>query len=181
MKAIGVISDTHGSLLAWERAWKIWGEDVDAIIHCGDVLYHGPKNSIPDGYDTLALPKAINSSPVPVLIARGNCDAQVDQDLIKWPMTSPFLSVWWNGRYILTSHGTNFSYVRETASEFSPNLVITGHTHVASLVEEKGMIFLNPGSASLPKGRDPESVALLTEQDISIITLHGDVLHRQPW
>ena len=180
MKAIGVISDTHGSLNSWERAWKVWGE-IDAVIHCGDIIYHGPKNVLPEGYDTLALPKAINASPVPVIIARGNCDADVDQDLIKWPFMSPFASLWWEGRYILVSHGANFSNVRELAEKFKPRLVITGHTHVGSLVEENGIIYLNPGSASLPKGRDPESVALLTDREISIITLQGNILHRQPW
>lgn len=180
MNTIGVISDTHGSLSAWEKAWNIWS-DVEAVIHCGDILYHGPKNVIPEGYDTLALPSAMNRSEVPILIARGNCDADVDQDLIKWPLLSPFLTIWWQGRYILVSHGTDFSKIRSLALEFKPHLVITGHTHVASLIVENEIIYLNPGSASLPKGRDPESVATLTEREIRIITLQGDVLHRQEW
>lgn len=180
MDSIGVISDTHGSLHSWDRALKVWGP-VTAIIHCGDVLYHGPKNPIPDGYDTLALPRSINNSEIPVLIARGNCDADVDQGLLKWPMLSPYVVLWWNGRYIIVSHGTNFSALRELADGFKPELVIYGHTHVASLVEDDGIIYLNPGSSSLPKGRDPASVALLTARDISIITLSGHILYSQRW
>lgn len=180
MKALGVISDTHGSLKAWKRAWNVWG-NIDAVIHCGDILYHGPKNSLPEGYDTLALPKAMNSSPVPLLIARGNCDAEVDQDLIKWPIMSPFVTIWWEGRFIMASHGSDFSKLRDLAHDFKPHIVITGHTHIASLQIEDGITYLNPGSASLPKGRDPESVALVTRDEIRIVTLHGDILHRQQW
>jgi len=180
MGRIGIISDTHGSVSAWEKAMDLWKEP-QFIIHCGDVLYHGPQNPLPSGYDTVSLPQKINSSPVPVLIARGNCDSEADQQMIKWPMIAPYLNIWWEGKHIIVSHGTNFSRLRELISLFSPDLVITGHTHVASIVRENNVYFLNPGSASLPKGRDPASVAFLAGSEIVIQTLEGIVLHRQNW
>jgi len=177
---IGIISDTHGSVSAWEKAVALWKEP-QFIIHCGDVLYHGPKNPLPHDYDTSSLPQKINASPVPVLIARGNCDSEADQQMIKWPMMAPYLNIWWERKHIIVSHGTHFSRLRELIIPFSPDLVVTGHTHVASIVREGEVYFLNPGSASLPKGRDPASVALLTRSEIIIQTLDGLVLHRQGW
>jgi len=180
MNRIGVISDTHGSVRAWEKAMEIL-EDPDLIIHCGDVLYHGPLNPIPYDYNTLSLPELINNSAVPVLIAKGNCDAEVDQQVIKWPIMAPYVHLWWHGRHILASHGTHFSNLREQMALFKPDLVITGHTHVASLVREGSIMYLNPGSASLPKGRDPASIAIVSTSQITIQTLDGVLLHRQDW
>ena len=180
MTRIGVISDTHGSVSSWEKALQVWG-DIDLIIHCGDVIYHGPSNALPEDYNTKSLPSLINSSQVPVLIAKGNCDSEVDQQVIKWPIMSPYIVVWWEGRLLMATHGTSFTKTREDSRKFAPDLVLTGHTHIASLTEEDGTLYLNPGSASLPKGRDPASVAILEPEGIIIRTLNGDMLYHQKW
>lgn len=177
---IGVISDTHGSLPAWTRAWKCWG-DPDLVIHGGDVLYHGPRNPLPEGYSPAELAEAMNQSPVPVLISKGNCDADVDGMVLQWPVGSSQVILWWEGRLILVEHGEDFSSFRDRALRCKASLAISGHTHVASIVREGKTIFLNPGSASLPKGKDPASVALLDREGITILTLDGAVLHREKW
>ncbi len=76
---IGLIADTHGNLEGWQQANEIVLGGADIIVHCGDVLYHGPKFSPVAGYDPAGLAEAINQTPVPVLIARGNADSDVDQ------------------------------------------------------------------------------------------------------
>ncbi len=76
---LGIISDTHGNLRAWQAALAVWGE-VDMILHAGDVLYHGPKNPLPEGYGPRELSEAMNASPVPLLFAQGNCDAEEDAE-----------------------------------------------------------------------------------------------------
>jgi len=76
---IGFISDTHGGLAGWQEAMAGPFAEADLIIHCGDLLYHGPRNPMPKGYDPAALAQAMNASPAPLLIARGNCDSDVDQ------------------------------------------------------------------------------------------------------
>jgi len=177
---LGIISDTHGDLRGWTEARKIWGE-VDAVLHAGDVFYHGPRNPLPEEYGPKSLAKALNEFPMPLFIARGNCDAPVDQNMIRWPLLSSLVPLWWREKLIFLSHGENFSEVRELALRCGADLLITGHTHVASVQREERTIFLNPGSASLPKGRDPASVALLDLREIVIVTLGGDVLHREPW
>lgn len=177
---VGIISDTHGSLPAWIKAWDVW-HDAGLVIHAGDVLYHGPRNSLPEGYSPAELAEAMDLSPVPVLISRGNCDSDVDGMVLRWPLDSRQLVLWWDNRLILVEHGEDFSSFRARALHCGAALAISGHTHVASIVREGTTLFLNPGSASLPKGRDPASVARLDTGGITILTLDGDVLHREKW
>ena len=96
-------------------------------------------------------------------------------------MADPFLFLWWEGRLVLAGHGTDFSEIRGKGLAYGAHLVITGHTHVGSLVRERNTIFLNPGSASLPMGRDPASVALLDGEGIRLLTLGNALLHFEPW
>ena len=81
-KKIGVLSDTHGSFPAWQKALALFGPEVRTVLHAGDVLYHGPRNSIPGGYTPADLLEAINGFQRDggrVLLAEGNCDAAVDR------------------------------------------------------------------------------------------------------
>jgi putative phosphoesterase len=177
---LGIISDTHGNLRAWQAALAVWGE-VDMILHAGDVLYHGPKNPLPEGYGPRELAEAMNASPVPLLFAQGNCDAEEDARVLRWPLDTRTAVLWWRGMLVLMRHGENFSAFRDLALRCGARLAVSGHTHVGSVVREEGTIFLNPGSASLPKGRDPASCAIADGEGISILTLEGTLLHHEPW
>ncbi|HHW29057.1 MAG TPA: phosphodiesterase, partial [Syntrophomonadaceae bacterium] len=87
---IGIISDTHGSLSSWQKVMSTLFRDVDLIIHAGDLLYHGPRNPLPDNYQPRGVAEAVNSLTVPFVIAQGNCDAEVDQMMINWPLQAPY-------------------------------------------------------------------------------------------
>ncbi|MDL2298612.1 phosphodiesterase [Synergistaceae bacterium OttesenSCG-928-D05] len=176
---IGIMSDTHGSLPAWRKALDRFG-DVEAILHAGDVLYHGPRNTIPGGYTPADLADAMRAYQGTLMIARGNCDADVDQMVLNRPL-SPYVTLWWQEKKILVMHGDNFALFRQLALDFKADLAISGHTHIASLIRENGTIFLNPGSTTLPKGKDPASVAVVCERGPSIFTLDGELLHRESW
>ncbi len=177
---IGVISDTHGDIQAWRAAWRIWG-DIDFVLHAGDVLYHGPRNPLPRDYAPADLAEAINNSEVPLFVARGNCDSDVDAMVLDCPLESRQVVVCWEGKLIFMEHGDNFSRFRERALRCEADLAICGHTHVGSVVREGKTLFLNPGSASLPKGRDPASVAFIDREGLSVVTLDGELLDRESW
>ena len=168
---LGVIADTHGHEEAWEKALQIWG-DVDGVLHAGDVLAADVSTE---------LAEMIRRAPFPVIISRGNCDPAGDEELLRRPLLSPYATVWWNGKIILCGHGNAFRELRNSALLCAADLVVYGHTHVASIVREGRTIFLNPGSAALPKGRDPASAAVVDGEGISIFTLEGRDLHREPW
>ncbi|NLV82752.1 MAG: phosphodiesterase [Synergistaceae bacterium] len=176
---LGIMSDTHGSLPAWKAALSLFG-DVDAILHAGDVIYHGPRNMIPGGYTPADLAEEIKNYKDTLLISRGNCDADVDLMLID-KLAPQYITAWWNGKKILMMHGDNFPLLRKMAFDYDADLAISGHTHIASLIREGNTIFLNPGSTTIPKGKDSASVAIVDENVISILTLTGEVLYSEQW
>ncbi len=167
----GVISDTHGSLTAWQNAYHSCFQNVDAIIHCGDVLYHGPRNPLPEGYNPQGLAMELQKIRQPLIFAKGNCDAEVDQLLIEYPLESPYAHIFTPGLRMLVTHGHHWNPEQPPSSlKKGYDLIISGHTHLPVLKKESGMILLNPGSPSLPKN-DPKipTVAIIEPDHIRII------------
>ncbi len=151
---IGVISDTHGSAAAFKEVVEGLFSDVDFIIHCGDICYHGARNPLPSGYDTSALARHINEISIPIAICKGNCDSEVDQMVIKHPIMSPYLIFQFGRLRILAHHGHLFSdqEISALTNVWGISLCISGHTHIPRLEKQGSTFFLNPGSPSLPKG-----------------------------
>jgi len=149
---IGVISDTHGNVSAWQKAIKLLG-DVDLILHAGDVLYHPPRLSPGEGYDIPELARLINKCPIPVIIARGNCDAEVYQELLEIPTLSPYAFVYFGEKAIVMSHGHALTNERmaEIASRYRADIIITGHTHIPVVERIGRAIHINPGSPTHSK------------------------------
>ncbi len=171
---IGVISDTHGSVDAWERAINGPFRDMDLIIHAGDILYHGPRNPFPQGYKGNDLADAINSSKIPILVTKGNCDSAVDQAVLRVPIQTPYLFLQLEGLRIMATHGDDLSDedMVNLAEQYGVKLLIHGHTHVPRLLIRKGHIILNPGSPSLPKQEDSiPTVAVVEGDTIRIVSL----------
>jgi uncharacterized protein len=166
---IGVISDTHGSLTMWQQVMAHYFKKVDLIIHCGDVLYHGPRNPLPKGYAPAELAQAINMVRQPMIFAKGNCDAEVDQLLINFPLQAPFAQVFTPQWQILVHHGHSLSE-NELPTWTEPyNLIISGHTHLPILKQKGSCVLLNPGSPALPKNEEKApTVALIDNQTIQI-------------
>ncbi len=149
---IGVLSDTHGSTESLTKAQEIFN-DCGVIFHAGDVLYHGPRNPLPAGYDPQQLSEQINNLAAPIFIARGNCDAEVDELVLQAPLLTPYFYSYMEGLKILLLHGTGYneSNLVELGLKYGVNVVIFGHTHIPVLKEESGVVLLNPGSPALPK------------------------------
>ncbi|MGE5552394.1 MAG: phosphodiesterase [Betaproteobacteria bacterium] len=181
---IGVISDTHGSLTAWREAFNRYFSDADLIIHCGDLFYHAPRNPLPEGYAPLALAEALNECPVPLVIARGNCDSAVDESLLRWPLASPVAFTRWEGKTILAWHeGEVAPGVAELLERHKPDLLLVGHTHKGRVWREGTCLCLNPGSPSLsklPEGRP--TVGVIDDQGARVLDLtDGSVVGTSEW
>jgi len=153
---IGIIADTHGDLAGWRRAMELALGDADIIVHCGDVLYHGPKFEPTEGYAPKALAEAINASRVPVLIVRGNGDSDVDQLVLDVPVQSPYVFAQVEGLRILAAHG-HIQPPEELvplAQGWGIDLLLTGHTHVPMIASHEGLTHVNPGTVTYPLAQD---------------------------
>lgn len=173
---VGVISDTHGNIDAFRKALELFG-DADMIVHAGDVLYHPPRLGCGDGYDIPAFVDALNSLEVPLVMAQGNCDPQVYEELLQLPSQSQYAYVSLQNLCIVANHGhllTQDSMI-ELGKRYRADYFISGHTHVPMLEDVGGLILMNPGSPAIPKyevdGRLVPSVGIITESGASIIDL----------
>jgi len=149
---LGIISDTHGNVAGWDRAVEVALDASDLIVHCGDVLYHGPKFTPADGYDPMTLAGRINDSQVPVLIARGNGDSDVDQLVLEVPVQSPYCFAQVEGLRILAAHG-HIQPPEELvplAQRWSIDLLLTGHVHVPVMARYGDLLHVNPGTVTYP-------------------------------
>ncbi|OPJ56489.1 phosphodiesterase [Alkalithermobacter paradoxus] len=168
---IGVMSDTHGSLKYFEKALDVL-KDCDYILHGGDILYHGPRNPLPDGYSPMDLSKKINTLNN-IIFTCGNCDSDVDQMVITHPIQTPYVFLELGKFRMFMCHG----YKKEKeefiqmAKNFKSNIFISGHTHIKELYKDGDLIVLNPGSTSIPKD-DSHSVAIIEDTYISLIDIN---------
>ena len=180
---IGIVSDTHGHEGRYRLAFDKFFKDVDLIIHCGDVLYHGPRNPMLADYNPAKLAEFINESPVPVVIAKGNCDSEVDTLVLNNPIEAPYAHVFADGFRIVAVHGHTVetdAAKDKMASHVKADIFITGQIHTNVLEKRGGTIFVNPGSPSLSKREDKRStvaVADLSAKNIKIFDIDdGEVL-----
>jgi putative phosphoesterase len=174
---IALMSDTHGSVTAFNKSVQLV-QNCDFILHAGDVLYHGPRNPLPEGYDPKELADAINKLDVPFICAAGNCDATVDQAMLSVPIQAPYASVFVENIRILVTHGHESTEVDlfHLAEKWNINVVITGHTHVKRIEKRGKTTFINPGSCALPKDGIP-SIGLIEDFKITLINLDsGEII-----
>jgi len=170
---IAILSDTHGSLSAFNRALEVAGS-CDFIIHAGDILYHGPRNPLPEGYNPRELANAINSLNVPFIAAAGNCDAPIDQVLLSVPIQAPYALLCIGNHKILITHGHDPGQeeLMDLAKKWKIDLLITGHTHIKQLEKNNNLTLLNPGSCALPKDGSP-SIAIFEDSNISLVNIEN--------
>ena len=161
-------SDLHGSLFwtkalraAWER------EKPGKLILLGDLLYHGPRNDLPRDYD----PKGVTAllSEMKEELLWGNCEAEVDQMVLPFPVMADYMVLWLGDRMAFVTHGHLYNEDRLPMLKRG-DLLIHGHTHVPVIRphKEEGYTYLNPGSASLPKEGNPHSYMVYEDGRFSI-------------
>ena len=176
MKLI-IASDIHGGaecckalLDAAER------EGADKILLLGDILYHGPRNDLPEDYAPKKVIEMLNSVKDKLVCVRGNCDAEVDQMVLDFPITAESTKIYDAEAdiTIFMSHGhksspSNLPPMPEKA------VFLYGHTHVKKIEKVDGTVCVNPGSITLPKENNPKTYATYENGVVEIKTLDGSV------
>lgn len=175
-----VISDIHGDAACLKQALQRFEEEeAEVLLVLGDLLYHGPRNPIPQGYAPKECAALLNAYKQVIIAVRGNCDADVDQMMLDFAITAPYmlLPLEAGGRLCIT-HG---HLAAETLHLQEGDLLLSGHTHVPGIWNHEAYTAMNPGSVSLPKEGAPSTYAVLEGRQITIKTMDGNTWKTANW
>jgi uncharacterized protein len=169
------MSDLHGSLYYTKKALDNFKkENADYIVILGDELYHGARNPLPSEYNPKEVAQLLNEFADKIIAIRGNCDSEVDEMVLDFPMMATYSIILYDNRRLFLTHGHIYN------EDNLPNLsggdvFIYGHTHI-SKAEKQGAIFIiNPGSITFPKGNCTNSYGVLEESTFKLKDLDGNV------
>ncbi len=146
-----IASDIHGSAVHCGRLFEAYErEKPDKILLLGDELYHGPRNHLPDDYDTKRTTEILNSMKEKIIAVKGNCDSEVDQMVLDFPIMNKYELIETDGLVFFATHG--HTYNPELPPPFAEfDVMLNGHTHISVLQDRGGFYYVNPGSTSIPK------------------------------
>ncbi|MCI2147547.1 MAG: phosphodiesterase [Clostridiales bacterium] len=173
-------SDIHGSAYYCRMMMDAFqSEHADRLILLGDLLYHGPRNDLPRDYAPKEVLAMLNEKKDRVFCVRGNCDTEVDQMVLEFPIMAEYAVFPVRDRLIYASHGHHYNQ-HQTLPLQPGDLMLCGHTHVPAWESfGNGNIYLNPGSVSLPKEESAHSYMTLEDGAFKWIDLEsGEVYHQ---
>ena len=169
-----IISDIHGSLPRLQQVLDFY-EKAQCNMLCilGDILNYGPRNGLPDGLNPKGIAELLNHFTDPIIAVRGNCDSEVDQMLLDFPIMADYALIADNGKTLFLTHGHIYNENNLPKRKF--DAFFYGHTHLWKL-EKQEMSLCNTGSITFPKGGNPPTFATYENKNISIYQLNGTLL-----
>lgn len=146
-----IASDLHGSAYWCRKMLECFEkEQAEKLVFLGDILYHGPRNDLPREYAPKQVIAMLNPLADRILAVRGNCEAEVDQMVLQFPVMAEYAAIFEGGRTIWLTHGHTFNKAHPLP--FSEgDILLHGHTHVPACESCGAWRYLNPGSVSIPK------------------------------
>ena len=167
-----IASDIHGSAYWCEKLLVAWQREAPGkLVLLGDLLYHGPRNDLPKGYAPKEVIAMLNDMAPHLLCVRGNCEAEVDQMVLSFPVMADYCALQIDGHVLYATHGHIYS--EQNPPPLMPGeILLCGHTHVPCCRRHPNFTYVNPGSVSLPKEGSPNSYVTL--QDGLMIWKHLD-------
>ena len=156
-----IASDIHGSAKWCERMLEAWrAERPDRLVLLGDLLYHGPRNDLPEEYAPKRVIAMLNEVAPHLLCVRGNCEAEVDQMVLSFPVMADYMALLVDGHALYATHG--HVHGEDNPPPLMPgDFLLCGHTHVPGCRRHETFTYLNPGSVSIPKNDTPHSYCVL--------------------
>lgn len=174
-----IASDIHGDAACCQAMLSAFQrEKPDRLLLLGDLLYHGPRNPLPQDYDPQHVIRLLNEQKNHLLCVRGNCDCEVDQMVLDFPILAEYCLLYHKNRVLYVTHGHHAC--RQDPPPLGPrDILLHGHTHVPAWEDfGQGNLYLNPGSVSIPKENSPRGYLLLTDQEALWKDLDGQIYHR---
>lgn len=175
-----IASDIHGSALWCEKLLEAFEkEKADRLILLGDILYHGPRNDLPDEYAPKEVIAMLNPLKDRILAVRGNCDAEVDQMVLDFPIMADYAILDAGKRLIYLTHGHIFN-TGHLPPLAKGDILLHGHTHVPAW-ERFGdaNLYLNPGSVSIPKNNSEHGYMIIENGNLCWKNFRGDQYHAE--
>ncbi|MCK6262201.1 phosphodiesterase [Vibrio sp. ZSDE26] len=170
-------SDLHGSLPETQLVIEKFRESgAGTLVLLGDVLNHGPRNPVPEGYAPAEVATLLNQYADSIIAVRGNCDSEVDQMLLNFPMMTDYS---WllleSGQRMFITHGHLYNSTKRPPLK-NNDLMAFGHTHIPLAEKEQGIILFNPGSVTFPREGHPASFGYYRNGELQVISFKGDVI-----
>ena len=170
-----VASDIHCSALYCRKFLDCYKkENADKLILLGDILYHGPRNDLPEEYAPKKVIEMLNDIKDGILCVRGNCDTEVDQMVLKFPILADYAFLYWRDKMVFVTHGHNFN-LKNLPMLKKGDILLHGHTHIPACEKTDLCTYINPGSVSIPKENSAHSYIVITDDEIIFKDLDGNV------
>lgn len=176
---IMVASDIHGSAYYCKKMLEAYKQEkAERLLLLGDILYHGPRNDLPKEYEPKSVIAMLNEVKEELCAVRGNCDTEVDQMVLEFPILADYSLMILEKKCIYATHGHVFH--RDHLPPLKKgDVLLHGHTHIYCADEMADILILNPGSVSIPKGGNPPTYGILHEQQFLVKDFDGNVLLRK--
>ena len=177
MKKYLICSDIHGSEPSFIKVYDYFiNNNFDKLIILGDLLYHGPRNDLPEGYHPKGIIPLVNKLKDKIIMVKGNCEAEVDQMVLDFPIhNSKKMKI--NGKNVYLVHGHHLDKYHNKYK--SGDIVLYGHTHVSKSETINGIRFINPGSTSIPKENTKKSFLVLEGDILRLMDLDGNIINEE--
>lgn len=174
-----IASDLHGSAYYCKQLVEAYHRECpDKLLLLGDLLYHGPRNDLPRDYAPKEVIEMLNGLSENLLCVRGNCEAEVDQMVLSFPVLADYAWLSVNGIDIFATHGHLHNETNPPPIK-NGGILLCGHTHVPAFHTHDHFLYVNPGSLSIPKEQSPHSYMILEGQVLLWKSLDGTVYRRK--
>lgn len=175
-----IASDIHGSALYCGQLLEAMDrEQPDRLLLLGDILYHGPRNDLPEGYDPKTVIAMLNARKQDLVCVRGNCDTEVDQMVLDFPIMADYCLLMTENRMIFATHGHHYN-LGQLPALHPGDILLHGHTHVpAWQAFGQDNRYFNPGSVSIPKESSARGYMMLEADRAVWKDLTGNLLHTE--
>ena len=174
-----IASDIHGSAHYCRKLLDAWDrEQPERVLLLGDILYHGPRNDLPEEYRPKEVLAMLNARKESILCVRGNCDTEVDQMVLEFPILADYAWIAADECRIFATHGHVYN-TKNLPPLRAGEILLHGHTHGPAWEDHGTFRYYNPGSVSIPKGDSRPMYMTLEDGVFTWKTLGGEVLHTE--
>ena len=172
-----IISDIHGDFDCAKAAIDVFEkENCDKLVILGDILYHGPRNDLPPAYAPKSVINLLNGYKEKILAVRGNCDTEVDQMVLEFPIMADYAILYLDGLTVFATHGHKFNTQTPPPLSYG-DILLHGHSHVLKCENfGNGNTYINPGSVSIPKENNPKTYMIYEQKVFTVKDFKGNTI-----